>query len=281
MSREAAISRSVLSDQVKDRLLQAILAGRFPPGSRIVETRAARELGTSQAPVREALRDLEALGLVEITNFRGARVRRPGADELLEAFEVRSVLEGLGAELALPHMTPAALEELQTHVRQMHEAAAAGDVHAEATADADFHARLVSLAGNATLARVWRHLEPFSRTYITLVVPGADLRRIAALHDPILDALREGDLEHAKAALRRHFADASSMLGHLWLEPPPPTFGDTSDPNDGQPVARMRALRRTSPSPSRGNHGRTAASERGDVGRHGSPARRRVRRSAA
>ena len=76
MPAETAISRSVLSDAVKDRLLEAILDGRYPPGSRIVETRVARELGTSQAPVREALRDLEALGVVEIAAFRGARVRR-------------------------------------------------------------------------------------------------------------------------------------------------------------------------------------------------------------
>ena len=66
MPREASISRSVLSDQIRDRLLEAILDGSYQPGSRIVETRVARECGTSQAPVREALRDLEALGVVEI-----------------------------------------------------------------------------------------------------------------------------------------------------------------------------------------------------------------------
>ncbi len=82
MTRPAGISRSVLSDLVKDRLLLAILDGRYPPGARIVETRVARELGTSQAPVREALRDLEGLGVVETTAFRGARVRRPSAAEL-------------------------------------------------------------------------------------------------------------------------------------------------------------------------------------------------------
>jgi len=278
MSRDTAISRSVLSDQVKDRLLQAILAGRFPPGSRIVETRAARELGTSQAPVREALRDLEALGLVEIANFRGARVRRPSADELLEAFEVRSELETLAARLALPHLTPAALDELREDLHQMHAAAEAGDVHAEATADATFHGRLVRLAGNATLERVWRHLEPFSRTYITLVVPGADQRRIACLHDPILAALDEGDTERATAALRHHFADASSMLAALWVSPEDPPAGP--DHADG-PVGRLSALRRPAQTPARGTHGHTAATQRGDVGGHGSPPRRRVRRSAA
>ena len=65
------IPRSVLADQVKDRLLEGIMDGDYPPDSRIVETQVARELGTSQAPVREALRGLEALGVVEITPFRG------------------------------------------------------------------------------------------------------------------------------------------------------------------------------------------------------------------
>ncbi len=85
MPAETAISRSVLSDAVKDRLLEAILYGRYPPGSRIVETRVARELGTSQAPVREALRDLEALGVVEIAAFRGCPCAPPVARRAVEA----------------------------------------------------------------------------------------------------------------------------------------------------------------------------------------------------
>jgi len=216
MSRDTAISRSVLSDQVKDRLLQAILEGRYPPGSRIVETRAAREFGTSQAPVREALRDLEALGVVEIAAFRGARVRRPSTDELLEAFVVRSGLETLGVRLALPRLTAADLAALEGHLAEMRRAADALDAHAEATADASFHHRIIEIAGNATLERVWRRLEPFSRTYITMVAPGADRHRIANLHVPVLEALRVGDEEHAAAAIERHFSDARMMLGAAW-----------------------------------------------------------------
>jgi len=221
MPRNASISRSVLSDQIKDRLLQAILAGRYAPGSRIVETRVAREFGTSQAPVREALRDLEALGVVEIAAFRGARVRRPTAAELLEAYAVRAELEALGVVLALPRLTNANLEELQRYLDTMRRAAAEGDVHAEASADASFHGRLVELANNATLLRVWHLLEPFSRTYITIVVPGADRRRIAELHAPILEALRSRDPQMTADSIRRHFADAQSMLAGLWAEPEP------------------------------------------------------------
>ena len=112
MAEDRTISREVLADQVKDRLLQAIIAGRYAPDSRIVETRVAREYGTSQAPVREALRGLEALGLVEITPFRGARVRRPSRNELVEAYAVRSELECLGARLAVPRITDADMAEL-------------------------------------------------------------------------------------------------------------------------------------------------------------------------
>ena len=86
------LTRSVLADQVKEWLLEAILSGTYPPDSRIVETAVAKELGTSQAPVREALRGLEALGIVEIAPFRGARVRRLEAAELLEAYVVRSTI---------------------------------------------------------------------------------------------------------------------------------------------------------------------------------------------
>lgn len=218
MPGDPAISRSVLADQVKDHLLQAILAGRYPPHSRIVETRIARELGTSQAPVREALRGLEALGVVEILPFRGARVRHPTAAELLEAYAVRFSLEALGARLSTPILTDADIADLEALGVEMQRAAATGDRHAVAIADASFHGRLIGAAGNVTLERVWHSLEPFSRTYITLVAPGADAAWTAGLHQPILEAIRQRDPERVVAALRRHFDEAGAHLREGWSD---------------------------------------------------------------
>jgi len=218
MTVEVALSRMVLSDQVKDHLLEAILDGRYPPGARIVETRVARELGTSQAPVREALRDLEALGLVETAAFRGARVRHPSADELLEAFVVRSQLETLAARLAVELLTAADLDQLTGFLGEMRRAARAGDLHAEAVADAAFHGLIVEISANAMLKRVWQLLEPVSRTYMTLVAPGADRHRIADLHQPILDALRGRDAARAADALDRHYTALEAMLASLWAD---------------------------------------------------------------
>jgi len=216
MAPTATISRSVLSEQVKDHLLEAILDGRYPPGARIVETRVARELGTSQAPVREALRDLEALGVIESTAFRGARVRRPTTAELLEAFVIRTELESLGAGLAIPHLSDADFEDLELQLTRMRAAADAGDVHAEAAADAAFHGTVVERAGNRTLQRVWRTLEPYSRTFITLAAAGIDRRSVADEHQPILDALRRRDPAIAVAAYRRHFANTEARLRAAW-----------------------------------------------------------------
>jgi len=216
-----ALSRSVLADQVKDRILEGILSGHHPPDSRIIETKIARELGTSQAPVREALRGLEALGVVEITPFRGARVRRPSRREIIEAYAVRSTLEALAARLAVPRLTDANLAELTGYLETMRDAAAKDDSRAVAEADARFHGRIVDLADNGTLARLWRSLEPFSRTYLTLVVPGADPQWSAGLHAPILAALERRDVDEVVDALQRHFDEVRDNMALRWPDDEP------------------------------------------------------------
>ena len=219
MADEAEITRSVLSDQVKGRLLAAILEGRYPPGARIVETRVAKEFGTSQAPVREALRDLEALGVVENAPFRGARVRQPSVEELLEAFDVRTVLESHAARLAVANVSDDDLVQLERYLDEMREAASGGDAYTEARADAAFHAHIMGLSGNATLERVWRTLEPFLRTYITIVSPGVDRRAVADRHVPIIEALRARDEARVQATMADHFRAAAEALAKVWPEP--------------------------------------------------------------
>jgi DNA-binding GntR family transcriptional regulator len=233
MAVARALSRSVLADQVKERILEDILNGTHPPDSRIIETKIARELGTSQAPVREALRGLEALGVVEITPFRGARVRRPSKREIIEAYAVRSTLESLAARLAVPRMTDADIAGLSRHLDTMRAAARRDDGHGVAEADARFHARIVELADNGTLERVWRTLEPFSRTYLTLAVPGADPQWSADLHAPILAALEHRDTDEVVAALQRHFEDVSANMDRRWPEDYAPTASTAG--NQGKP----------------------------------------------
>jgi DNA-binding GntR family transcriptional regulator len=203
------LPRVVLREQVKDVLLERVVSGEYPPGSRLVETRIAQELGVSQAPVREALRDLEQLGLVKSEPFRGCSVRELSLDELLEAFPVRSALETLAARLAAAAITEAELARLDELIEAMR---AATDPHAASTADAAFHETIVEAARNATLTQSWQRLQPFARTYISLILPASRLGSLADRHKPILAALRRRDPEAAAAAMAEHLADAADRL---------------------------------------------------------------------
>ncbi len=153
----SAISRTVLREQVKDVLLQRIVNGELKPGERLVETRIASELGTSQAPVREALRDLELLRMVESEPFRGARVRAFGDDELIEVYPVRAVLEELAAKEAAK-LLDGDVTVLEREVDEMRDAAGRGDINALVRHDLAFHRVIVEAAGNSVLEQCWKSL---------------------------------------------------------------------------------------------------------------------------
>ena len=211
-----AISRVMLREQVKEVLVDRILSGQYQPGSRLVETRIARELGISQAPVREALRDLEQLALVDYRPFRGASVREISLDELLEAFPVRAALERLAIELAAPQITDAELERLAGQIRAMRDA---GDAHDQSAADVAFHETIVVATRNATLVDLWRRLQPHARTFISLSMPASQHGSLADRHEPILAALRRRDAAAAAAAMAAHLADAADLLRAIGDEP--------------------------------------------------------------
>lgn len=210
------LNREVLSVQIKDRLLQWIMEGELPPGSRIVETRIARRLGVSQAPVREALRDLASVGIVQVEPYRGAFVRRPSPDELAEAMTLRGELEALGARWAVERITDEDLVELRRLIDAMDRAAAAHDTHAHALHNTTFHQRIMEASGNRSLLWVWSLLEPMARTYYTAAVSGADLGWLGRRHLAIVEALESRDPEKVAEVMRAHAKEAEeSILSHF------------------------------------------------------------------
>src|SRR5215210_7551356 len=128
----------MLRDQVKDALVERILDGFYGPGDRIVEMRVAEEFGVSQAPVREALRELELLRLVVSEPFRGARVREVSAEELAEIYPVRAALEEVAARGAAVNLA-GDVAPLAEEIDAMRAAAKAADVHDFVTHDVAFH----------------------------------------------------------------------------------------------------------------------------------------------
>ena len=200
----ASIGSEPLSMSIKRILLDRIVKGELVPGERIVESRLAKELNLSQSPVREALRDLAAVGLVEIESRRGARVRQPSAKELADVSEVRSEIDAMAARLAVPRLTDELLDELRYAHREMTECHRCADYAGMTAADAEFHRIIARASGNEAIERVFAQLEPFARTFITLTSPGVELTGILQQHEGILQALSERDPGLAADRARAH-----------------------------------------------------------------------------
>ncbi|MCW3024539.1 MAG: Transcriptional Regulator, GntR family [Conexibacter sp.] len=204
------VGRTVLRDQVKTLLLDRILSGVYAPGDRLIETRIAQELGTSQAPVREALRELELLRFVESASFRGTWVREVSDDELIEVFPIRAALEEIAAREAAKRLN-GDVAALEAEIEGM---ANARDVREQVEHDVRFHRLIVEASGNSRLMEVWDSLQVDARTTITALGTGLPPEKAAELHRPILEALRRKSAKAAGREIRGHV----EMFGKLLIE---------------------------------------------------------------
>jgi DNA-binding GntR family transcriptional regulator len=203
-----SIRRTVLREEVKSVLLERILSGHYAPGDRLVEIRIAQELGVSQAPVREALRDLESVRFVESAPFRGARVRQVSDAELIEVYPIRAALEEVAVREAAKRMggDVSALEAELAGMRH------AKDVAEQVEHDARFHELIVAASGNSRLLEIWRSLQVEARTAITALRTGLTPEEAAEMHRPIVDALRRKDSRGAGRAIRSHVERFGKIL---------------------------------------------------------------------
>jgi DNA-binding GntR family transcriptional regulator len=194
-----------ISVRVRNALLEQILSGRYRAGDRLVETKVAKEFGTSQAPVREALRDLETAGLVTIRPRRGSFVNDYHERAQREIYFVRGALEEAAVRLAVPALKDD-FGTLASHLEGMREAARSHDIEAAIHHSVSFHRVIMRAAGNDLLLNMWEslHVEIHSRK--TLLQPNIDFFAVAESHQPILDAIIAGDVERAARLSREHQA---------------------------------------------------------------------------
>ena len=226
------IERRVFRDEIREQLIEDILSGRLPPGTRIVETRLAQQFGVSQAPVREALRDLAVFGFVVSSPFRGTQVRQIAPEELLEIYPIRAALEGVDARAAATRIDDAALSRLEELIVTMRDAASRDDHRAQASADAAFHHTIIAAAGNRFLEHVWQTMRLSVTTCVTHSVTHRSLHEIAERHVAVLDALRAHDPVRAEAEIRHHIEEPGE-----WIRAAATMAGAVSDSVSQSPAA--------------------------------------------
>jgi len=189
------------------RLLQeAILCGQLRPGTRLPEIRLGRELGVSQAIVREALQELEGLGLIAKKPRQGSYVIELDADDLVQIYQVRSELEALACALTTSAYTQAIHETLQPCIDGMHAAALRHDFLAYSRADVQFHRNIWAAQSNRFLEKTLESvcLPLFAYDQIRRgATTSLDYARVTRQHELILSALRAGDPDRTARLMKR------------------------------------------------------------------------------
>ncbi len=208
----ARLERRVLREDIKEYLIDAILRGELQAGEHIVEMRLAQQLGVSQGPVREALRDLEIFGFVVRSPFRGTQVRQVSAEDIAQVYPLRAAIEGVAIRAATTRIDDTTLKELEMLVDRMYEAARQDDHHAHAKADTAFHRMIVEASGNGLISQYWQSMRLATTTFITSTLVHRSLEELTERHKPIIAALRAGDPYAAEAAMRWHIEELGNWI---------------------------------------------------------------------
>jgi DNA-binding GntR family transcriptional regulator len=209
----APLENRTLREQVADHLREEILSSRLAPGEELGEVALARSLGISRGPLREALGQLAAEGLVTIVPRRGAVVRRLTHQEFIDAYQVREALESLAIRLAVPRLSEPEKAELHRMAADMERAADAGDTDRFFEINRGFHARLVDASGNQKLVEVHGQLvAQMARLMKQSVELRGGMEQSAAEHRAILEAVDAGDPVRAAQLLEEHIEVPQRML---------------------------------------------------------------------
>jgi DNA-binding GntR family transcriptional regulator len=225
----AVEDRSALVDRLAATLQARMVSGELVSGTRLRQEALAEEFGVSRTPIREALRKLQASGLVELQPNRGALVRGPSSREIRDAYEVRAELEGLAAELAAERIQQTQVDGLHEAQSEFRETLArmmrvrsdgAGVVPDEEIerwrhANDRFHQLIQDAAANDVLVATLVHLHRSFPRDLTRIVLGESATLLAENvheHEGILDAIEHRNAAAARKKMIKHVRHAGALV---------------------------------------------------------------------
>lgn len=195
------VERTSLSDQVREILINRIVDGKYKSGERLIELTVAKDLGVSQAPVREAFQQLVAMRFLETEPHKGTRVREISDQEMGESTMVRGYLEEAAARFAA-NALKGKLDVLRGEVQAMHEALEKGNLLAVAKHNVNFHRTIVHASGNKVLIDVWESLAFEAKSRLCAQRAAHSVLSGIKSCEPIIAAFERGDGEAAGKLLR-------------------------------------------------------------------------------
>lgn len=235
MRRSPIRERETTAKFVAERLREEIQDGTLAPGTRLRQNDVAQRFQVSTTPVREAFAQLQAEGLIRVDPHRGAVVFRPTVNELIEAYEIRDVLESVAVKLATPRLTPEIGRSLSDLIDRMERTK---DPRRWLRLNDEFHLKLYACADRPQLTALISSLRDASAPYIHMFVSTAKPTDESNLeHRQILAACLAGDVEAAQAAVSEHLRHASREL-ERWFRPTDGAGATSTQPNGAASAGR-------------------------------------------
>jgi DNA-binding GntR family transcriptional regulator len=204
----APVAYRTIAEQIADSIREAIAQGRIPPAARLFEVSLAHDMGTSRAPVREALSQLEREGLVVKEPNRGARVVELTEETVREVASLRGLLEGFAASLAAERLNASQFATLDAMVNDMDRAVQQGEYARLVELDYQFHDFICRGSGHRTLYETWSAISGKVRLYLsTTNLMYRNLKLVVRGHGEIVAALRSRDRVRANRVIQEHLGE--------------------------------------------------------------------------
>lgn len=208
-----SIRRHSVPEAVASSLRTRILNGEFRDGDQLRQEAIAAEYDVSRMPVREALRQLEAEGLVQLLTHRGAIVTSLSPAEVGDLFSLRMLIEPDVLRQAIPRMAPSDFAASEDVLRRLEAAYRDHDIPAWGALNWEYHRSLYAPAGRAQTLAVLQTVNNQTDRYVRLqLLVTGELGKAELEHRALLELCREGDHARAGAFLRQHIADARDAL---------------------------------------------------------------------
>jgi DNA-binding GntR family transcriptional regulator len=192
--------------EIFGQISNAILLGKLNPGDKLIEERLAEQFGVSRIPIRDALRHLEQLGLVEKIPYKGNFVSKLEEDEIIELHSLRRVLEGMAIKLITERKDTNAIKTLGEIIDKMKKLAETGDRRMILILDADFHDAIIHNSGHSLLNDVWSLVSLKMRRFLLLKIEHTHntIEEVVDVHLKILNAIESGDPQIAEKEIINH-----------------------------------------------------------------------------
>ncbi len=202
-----------LRDVIFETLRKAIVTGEIKPGERLMEVSLANQMGVSRTPVREAIRRLEAEGLVTMTPRKGTHVSQLSVKDIMDVLEVRVVLDKLATDLAAKRIQPSQIKALETVHKQYIACLEKDNIEGAIRKDVEFHDIIYAASGNPRLVAVAGSLrEHIYRFRVIYMKDSIIAENVLHEHEQILEALRNAKNDEASNLAEEHIRNQMESI---------------------------------------------------------------------